>query len=213
MAIVYSTRVIEIAVIQSFIGRPVVNVWHMYNDSEMWGDNPEAAVEDFRDNWQDHMTEMSTSDLVIDSFEWRSLDPADNRLGTVEPDTGKPLTGQVVGNSAPPNVAYLIKKNTANRPRGRRDGRSFICGVPETYVANSGALEGTTATVINGFLSSFYNGISDSSVNWAGDSYPVVLETTPASRAPGTNPVTIGSRRVTSITCDPVVSTQRDRLR
>lgn len=213
MATVYAERVIEIAVIQDFAGRPAVNVWHMYNDSEMWSNNPTAAVEDFRNNWQDHILLIQSSWVTLQEFRWRSLDPSDSRLGTVLPDSGKRTEGAVTGNPAPPNVAYLVKKNTTNRPRGARDGRCFLVGVEEDAVQPNGWLDPTDLQTFDNALQDFYDGISDSSIDWSGDSYPVVLETTAASRAPGTQAVTVNSRRVTSLTMDPRCSTQRDRLR
>lgn len=213
MAIVYSANVIEIAVIQDYAGNRAVNVWHMYHDEEFTGPGNEEIVEDFRNNWQDHVTELQNEEVTVLRFEWRSLDLNDSTVGTVLPDGAKPTTGQVTGEGMSPNVAYLVNKNTTNRPRGARDGRMFLTGVNENVVNNAGVVDPAQRNVWDGYLADFYNGISDSAFGASGDRYPVVLETTAASRAPGTNPVTIDSRRVTSITLDNLVATQRDRLR
>lgn len=213
MALVYSSNVIEIAVVHDYASKVAVNVWHMYHDQEIGDIGQENVVEDFRNNWQDHIMPELNEDVEIIRFDWRSLDEVDQGGGTVLPDPGKPLVGGVVGQGSPPQVAWLVHKNTSNRPRGRRDGRAYLPGVNEAEVFSGGGLAPAKVTTFDAALVDFYNGISDTSANWAGDSYPVVLETTPASRAPGTTPVVIDSRRVTSLSLDSVVATQRERNR
>lgn len=213
MAIVYSNRIIEIAAVGTVGTKPHVNVWHMWFDSELGTDTKVAVVEDFRNNWQDHVMSFLADSYKIQEFAWRSLDTNDASNGVVQPDGVKRTQGALAEPALPPNVALLIEKNTDNRPRGRRDGRSFLGGYPEGRTGQAGELLAADITTINTALAAFYNGISDTSGSASGDRYPAVLETTPASRAKGTTAVTIGSRRVTSITVDPVVSTQRDRLR
>jgi hypothetical protein len=213
MAVVYANNVIEIAAVHAYNGTEAVNVWHMYFDSELGTDTKQAVVEDFRDNWQDHMLDLVHNSVIIQRFEWRSLDVGDGSNGVVLPNGSKATTGLQTGTGSPPNVALLVHKNTSDRPRGRRDGRSFLVGVPESNVDANGSIPTVTQTGYNSFLTAFYNGVSDTSGAPSGDRYPVVLETTAASRAPGSDPVVIGSRRVTSLTIDPLVATQRDRLR
>lgn len=213
MAVVFSNNVIEIAVVQSAAGRPVVNVWHMYHDAEIGADTKQDVVEDFRNNWQDHMMDVQCEDVSIVSFDWRSLDPGDGSNGTVPPDPGKALIGAFLSEMAPVNTALLIHKNTANRPRGARDGRCYLAGVPEGDISADGTLSGAAQSTWLPPIQSFYSGISDITTFGGGDRYPVVLETTPESRAPGSASVTINSRRVTSLTLDAKVATQRERLR
>lgn len=213
MAIVYSENVIEIAVVQDYAGRPAVNVWHMRHDEELASPTLVEVVRDFANNWQDHMTGLQVDGVSVRSFDYRSLDPNDGTVGSLVPDAAKPTTGQISLEGQPPNVALLVTKQTANRPRGRRDGRSFLVGVAETVVNERGIINPPQVTSWQEDVDAFYNGISDTSLDWAGDVYPVVLETTPASREPGDQTVNIGSRRVTSLVVDPLVSSQRDRLR
>lgn len=216
MAIVYAQNVIEIAVKQTYSGRPAVNVWHMFHDQELTGGDKESVVRDFANNWQDHVMGLQVNTVTLDSFDWRSLDPLDGTVGTLTPDPAKNTAGQDTAAGMPPNVAILVHKNTSSRPRGRRDGRCYIVGVSETAADNAGVVPQGGVDFWNDYLSDFYNGISDTGTvvgGWDGDSYPVVLETTPASRAPGTAQVTVNSRRVTSITADALLATQRERLR
>lgn len=216
MATVFSNNVIEIAVIQTYAGAPAVNVWHMYHDQELTGGDKESVVRDFANNWQDHVMGIQDNGVSLLRFDWRSLDVGDGSVGTVTPDPAKRVAGAKTGTGAPPNVALLIHKHTANRPRGRRDGRSYLVGVEGAVVSEAGVLAPAVIASYNGALDAFYNGISDTGTvvgGWNGDSYPVVLETTPASRAPGSASVTISSRRVNSITVDARVATMRERLR
>lgn len=213
MATVYANNVVEIAVIQTYAGRPAVNVWHMEATEEWWPASITDIVRDFANNWQDHVLSMQTPSTTLERFEYRSLDIGNGDVGTLAPDSGKPTVGSFGSNGAPPNVAYLIKKNTDNRPRGARDGRMFLVGVEETVVDPAGIVDATNLNALQGLIDDFYNGISDTGVFTNDGRFPVVLETTPASRAPGTQPVTVNSRRITSLTVDRMVSTQRDRLR
>lgn len=213
MAIVYSNNVIEIAVRMTYDTLPTVNVWHMFNDAELAGATKAQVVEDFRNNWQDHIMPRLNGGVALVDFVWRSLDQDDGSVGVVVPAAGKPLVGGQAAAGLAANSALLVHKRTSNRPRGRRDGRCYLPGALEGDVDTRGFVLAASRNTINTALTAFYNGISDSSANWGGDSYPVVLETTPASRTPGATPVVIGSRRVTSLVLDPRIGTQRERMR
>jgi hypothetical protein len=213
MATVFSSNIIEIAVNQTYFGRPCVNVWHMWFDAELGSDTVEDVVGDFRDNWQDHVMDIQSTSVTLNDFAWRSLDPGSGALGVMEPDPAKSLTGVTTGAPAPPNLALLVNKRTIGRQRGQRDGRSFLVGVVEDYTNGDGTLTAPFVSNAQTALAAFYNGISDTSGSAAGDRYPAVLNTTPASRAPGSQSVVISSRRVDEISLDTLLATQRDRLR
>lgn len=212
MALVYSQNVIEIAVRATISGQPHVNVWHM-RQAEGTNVGDGGAAQDFANNWQDHILNFLNNNYVLQDFAWRSLDPDDNNLGVIQPDPVKKTVGVGADDPMPAQVAFLIHKNTANRPRGRRDGRAYIGGVPEGVADGRGTVVAANVTAINGHLLDFWNGVTDDPIASDVDRELVVLETTPESRAPGTLPVIIGSRRVTSLTCDSLLATQRDRLR
>lgn len=213
MAIVYVPNTIEIAVIQTYANKPIVNVWHMGYETDIGDRDLSDVVEDFAGNWQDHVLLLVDSGLTLQRFEWRCLDPNDNQVGVTQPISGKPTVGGQAGTGMPPNVAMLVHKNTSNRPRGRRDGRCFLAGVQEGFVGEDGTIGSTELASFNGVLEDFYNGISDTGTFTDLERWPVVLETTALSRDPEAPPQTISNRRVTSITLDQLVATQRDRLR
>lgn len=210
MAVVFVENVVEIVVAARYGLVPIVSVWHMYSEEEGVV-NDEALVQDFANNWQDHIVPQLSQAYDLDAFEWRSLDPDDTNAGVILPDPLKPVTGITpVGDAAPGNVAALVHKNTSNRPRGRRDGRCFLPGVTEGQVGPDGTLSNAAIDGYNAALEDFYNGVTDSSGVGAATNIRV-LETTPASRAPGNQVVVIGSRVVSSLSIDPIVGTQRDR--
>lgn len=211
MAIVYSTDIIEVAIRAEHAGRPVVNVLHLFNDET--GGNDLSKVEDLRNNWQDHIVPALSSAYTVLDFAWRSLDPDDNNVGIVTPDPAKTVTGGGQTTNAPPNVAYLVHKNTASRPRGKRDGRIFLAGVGETTVDAAGNLESGQQAAWNTVLATFLSGINDTGFTGGAGSGLVVLEVPPAARVPGTAVVNVDSRAVVSLTMDAKVASQRDRLR
>jgi len=211
MAIIYADQVTEIAIRATYAGRPVVNVLHFYNDEGIQTDSEKAR--DIMDNWQDHILSRLTDGYALIDAVWRSLDRDDTNQGTITPDPAKPLSGGIAEEGCPPNVAYLVKKITNNRQRGQRDGRMFLAGVPEGGVTESGALVAAYATDTNTAITAFLDGVNDDGFGVGGGSGLVVLNTTPASRLPGTNEVDLTFRTVSELVLDPLVSTQRDRLR
>jgi hypothetical protein len=213
MAVVFAENVIEVAVIGTYAGRPTANVLHIGSEEGVNASDADAVL-DFANNWQDHIVPLQTGAYTLLNFEWRSLDPADSNVGTLPPVAGKPINGAAAASvGAVPSVAYLIRKNTANRPRGRSDGRIYLPGVPEDQVDNAGVLSSAQRNNVVTGIDAFYAGVTDNPIGSDVNRWLVVLETTPLSRAPGTQSVTVGSRRVTSLTVDQKVATQRRRLR
>jgi hypothetical protein len=214
MAKMRSQNVVQIAVEGTLVGKPHVNVWHLYSD-EGQGNSDLDAVQDFANNFQDHIVPEMTNIYNLVGFNWLSLDPDDNNVGTLAPDPAKPVTGAHTGIVSPPNVAVLIHKNTSNRPRGARDGRSFMSGIPENLVGPEGALTAAYKAAWDAALQLFLDGVTDSLGGQLNpiERYPVVLETTPLSRAPGSQEVIVNSRKITQLVVDALAATQRDRLR
>lgn len=211
MAIIYADQVSEMAIRATYAGRPVVNVLHFYNDEGAKTD--EVMARDVLDNWQDHIMGRVVQDYALIDAVWRSLDRNDTNQGTITPDPAKPLSGGIADAGAPPNVAYLVKKITNNRQRGQRDGRMFLAGPPEGGIGADGTVQAQYATDTNAALALFLDGVNDDGFGVGGGSGLVVLNTTPASRLPGTNEVDLTYRTVGDLVLDPKVSTQRDRLR
>lgn len=211
MAIIYADQVTELAIEATYAGRPVVNVLHFVNDESAVNDATKAK--DFLDNWQDHIVGGFDQALTLTGARWRSLDRDDLNQGTLTLDQAKPLGGSVAGTGAPPNVALLVKKQTENRQRGQRDGRMFLAGVPGANLFDDGSLSGAFRTSMQTRMNDFLNGVNDTDISQAAWSGLVVLNTTPASRLPGSGEVDLTYRRVSALTVDAKVASQRDRLR
>lgn len=211
MAIIFAQNIIEIAMRHTYGGNPSVNVLHVFNDEGLSSDADTAR--DVLDNWQDHIIPMTDDSFLLLEASWRSLDPDDLNQGTLAPDSAKPVNGTGGGDGMPPNVSYLIKKGTANRQRGQKDGRIFLGGVIRSLVDENGLINSTGQSSFLSGLDAFLNGVNDTGAVYDEGQYLAVLNTTPASRVPGTSQVTLTHRMVTSLTLDPKVSTQRDRLR
>lgn len=211
MALVFAQNVCEMAIKATYAGRPHVNVLHFFNDEGAVSDAGKAR--DVLNAWQDHILSFLQSAYVLNSADWRSLDPDDQNSGTLTPDPAKNQAGTQAAPGAPPNVAYLIRKQSENRPRGRRDGRIFLGGVNENAVTDAGVIIPEFFDAINVDLGEFIDSVNDDVFGAGGGSGLCVLETTPASRAPGTQQVTVSSRPIIGLAVDQLVSTQRDRLR
>lgn len=122
-------------------------------------------------------------------------DGADPIVGT---DTGS-IAGSRSGESPSPNVAVLIHKRTAAGGRRNR-GRMFVpWGVTDAEVNEDGTLLGTVISPWNGALNSWRTLLTTASLP------PVVLHSVGLTLPGVPTPIT-------SMTVDPVVSTQRRRL-
>ncbi len=211
MAQIFAQNIIEVAIRHEYGGRPAVNVLHVFNDEGTSSDADTAR--DVLDNWQDHVLDLMDSDVSLIGASWRSLDPDDTNQGDLAPDPAKPVVGAGGGDGMPPNVAFLVKKHTANRQRGQRDGRMFLVGVPRAQIFENGSINSTFVATAGAALGDFLSGVNDAGAIYDQGQYLAVLNTTPASRVPGGPPVTLTHRMVNQLTLDPLVSTQRDRLR
>lgn len=119
------------------------------------------------------------------------------------PNTTGPFAELPVGaagtqgpNSAPPNVALLIEKVTGAGGRSGR-GRMFWPGVPEGVVDTGGLIAGASLTQFQNACTAFLAAVQ-------ADGHELIL----LHSTPGPLPIVINALNV-----DPVVATQRDRLR
>jgi hypothetical protein len=120
--------------------------------------------------------------------------PNDTGPSVLEP-ANEPGTGGTGGAAAP---AFLIHKNTLLGGRAGR-GRFFLPGVPETAVGPGGVLASGVVTAVNTALNAFWGDMATADLGL------VLLH---AEGSPITTPTIIES-----LTCDPVVGTQRRRQR
>ena len=113
-------------------------------------------------------------------------------------EIGATVNGEHAGVGAPPNVAYLVQKQTASGGRAGR-GRMYIPGVPEGEVTAAGVLSSTVRNGLSAGLEAFATAFE------AVGCSPVVLH------QPGSPLLT--PTEITNFLVSPSVATQRQRLR
>lgn len=141
-----------------------------------------------------------TINLVQTEVEWKDT------AGSAPPVVGVSTAGAGPGTNTstallPANSAFLVHKRTASGGRRGR-GRMYFPGVDETEVDNLGALSSATRTAWSTALAAWLAAIAAV----AGVDSMVLLHGPGLTIPPVPTPVT-------SLTLDPVIATQRRRLR
>ena len=113
-------------------------------------------------------------------------------------EIGASVNGEHAGVGAPPNVAYLLKKITADGGRAGR-GRLYVPGVPEAQVDSAGLLTSTVRNGLDAGWEAFAAAFVAEAIGF------VVLH---QDGSPISTPSPI-----TSLVVDNRVATQRQRLR
>lgn len=106
----------------------------------------------------------------------------------------------------PQNSAYLIEKHTG-APGRRNKGRMFWPAIGEARVDHLGNVAGATVTALQAAMTGLLTNLSGGSSGVYPNTPMVLLHSTPKVGVAG--PPTL----VTSLVVDPVISTQRQRLR
>lgn len=115
------------------------------------------------------------------------------------------------GTVLPSNCAVLIHKHTAGAGRGR-SGRMFWPGVPESAADAGGVLS-------EAYFGDMASGVSDLYTSWnAGDELPGLYLNHGPTKDPGSDPPTYTppvelQTSITGFSLDPVIATQRRRMR
>jgi len=140
-------------------------------------------------SWRDSFDVVTSNDCVFLRAEIRTSDDL------VFVSTGIAASGTVGGGMAPPNTAYLLRKVTALGGRKHR-GRSYVPGVPRSYIDGAGGLTTATTAAVQGGADDFlaFLGAADVSMQ--------LLHT--GTETPD---------EVTAWQADHLVATQRRRLR
>lgn len=170
----------------------------------------------------DHLTPVQVNDFTWDHVEWVDLDDEDGSTGSTQDGTGG-VTWQDAGNITtapmPGNVSVLVNKSVT-AARGRRNGRLYVCGVPEADTADA-----SPNSLSGGQLTVWQDACDDllASINQDGDPFSsftsrlcVVHILTRAAPLPGQelgSPLTGDSRDVSALSVQGMLATQRRRLR
>lgn len=154
----------------------------------------DAAASDMGGAFLGNMLEHLTSTVTLARTEVKFGPSATGPTG-VYTSSG---TGGVGTAQAPPNVAYLVRKNTSLGGRAGR-GRLFLPGPPEDQIQSSGLLVSGAISGVQADLDAWWAAMVADQLN------PVVLH---GSGSPLTTPTVI-----TSFTIDSRCATQRQRNR
>lgn len=159
-----------------------------------------AIATDCATAFKEVVSEIFSNQFTLTSTEvtFQDVDPGPPSIGVSSLSQVGPGTDPVM----PQNNAYLIHKRTAVGGRSGR-GRMFMPGVGEGAVNTIGQLTGAIQTSINTSLADF---LADLAAAGSVISMVILHDDSGAGAA-------LPPYAVTSLTVDPVISTQRRRLR
>ena len=172
--------------------RPAVNIWDL---SAPDGTFPTTVAENL---WNAHgqsiLAALSASVTQVKATAQEAVSKSYGEFtGSVAGSQGAAMT--------PANTAYLVHKIPASGPR-RTYGRAFIPGPVETDVDAAGNLTQTRIDVMNTETEDFHDLIKAFGAGW---DLGMIRFTTGG--------VFDSFRPLASLSCDPVVATQRRRMR
>lgn len=177
----------------------IVNVLHATHGADV---TPQQVARDVLNNWQDHIINgFLSNNYVLQGARWRNRDVEDGETGYLIPDPAKATTGVSTGAAPPPNVAWLVKKSIVTTA-GKRAGRMYLPAGTETEIDEDGRMTSALKTSIDAKLALFFAGVDDSD-----QARLVVVHGTGVDS--GDKP----HSDVSGLSVDPIVATQRRRLR
>lgn len=209
-----------------FGGRQVVNVWDIRIDTTGSSMDRGDAIEDqaaiLIENTTDHISPLLVNDMEWKDVAWVDLDDEDGSTGSTSSGTGGinwPDAGNVTTAPIPGNTAVLVTKQVPSA-RGRRNGRSYVCGIPEADTSDPDP-NSLTGGALTAWQTAWDNWID--AVNQDGDPFLgyssrccvvhiLTREPSDPGDPPGA-PLTGESHDITSLAVQGKLATQRRRLR
>jgi hypothetical protein len=218
-------RVCRFTVNGHFMDRKVANVIDMTIDTTGVITNRADAISDqcgvLLNQWHTDILPSLSILYFADSVSWLDLNSEDGSVGSRTTSGGHtwPAAGGDSLSPMPGNVSALVHKSTTSA-RGARQGRMYLPGVtePETQSTTPNTLDPTVVTALNTKLSAFLGNINQSSPGDGYSSDMVVVHILtraplePGQKPPG-SPATGNSSKVSGMTVDTRLATQRRRLR
>lgn len=165
--------------------------------------------------WNDHIMPLQSNDLRLLNVSWTDLDTADGSTGetSVGIDTAAwPTDGGSNIQSMPGCVAALVRKSIEGG-RGRKNGRMYVCGVPDnaTAVDFPNTMVAAVLALWEAGVDAFLARVNEHQAAPAYQPELVVVHVT--ERDAEGHPTAGDFRPVTALTVDPTLATQRRRLR
>jgi hypothetical protein len=176
--------------------RPFANVFHV----ELLGVTPPLADEAASQLYAAYAATFGRHQMdnwVYDSCSYVDLRTADGDSGTWAPTSTSNGAGSGAG--APPQVAALVRW-AALGGRATRSGRSYIPGIDEGSISDEGVITG-------GLQDGITDDANDFIAALAADDLGLCIVSVVGESTIGT------VRTITGGTCQPVVATQRRRIR
>lgn len=176
----------------------------------------DSAVNDVNSHvshwWQSNIINGNYQGCTYLGAHWIDLDSSTGPTGDIGPSGSDPTSGSVAVTLLPPNSAALIHKHSG-AARGSKQGRLYWPLVAESDVDNQGIFISAARTASDarwGALLSVINGYSNPPVVQS-----LALRTVHVHKPDKTDPSTWtwSSSTVTSLTTDPLLGTQRRRMR
>lgn len=155
---------------------------------------------------------MCTSDVALTSLDIK-LGP--NDVGEQYSQGVGPFAGAVGGTSLSPGSAVIVEKNTGMGGR-RGTGRMYWPGVYDAWVDDDGALGSGIAAQIDGFMATLFTDLDTRGVPMFllhSPSYTWELQNGRPRRVYAALDTAGEPTGVTSLSVDPIIGTQRRRLR
>lgn len=214
MALLVVGGICRFAINQRYQGHQVVNLLDMDLNMGVTGDREQAIPDQAKiiaKQWKLDIFPSLANSLTLESVSWVDLDTDHGSTGEFAGDADVPLPVAAAGgpNGQPGNVCILVRKNTTSG-RGTKAGRMYVCG---------GAEEGTDSADPNRIKSSFVTSYNAAFATWkdnveqnGGGPGPLAYD----SHIHVVHVPKIGdpsSSSVTSLIVDPLLATQRRRLR
>lgn len=205
---------------QELEGNNIANIIDCQVDTTGSSMSREEAIEQLAgviiDAWGAGPLSYQVNDLSLVSVSWVDLDEADGSTGT-RTTTGTytlPVTGDSVGAPLPANTSVLVKKTLATGGRAHRSGRMFIAGFPEDATAtdNGNRLDTAVATGVQTVMDTFLEDLVQTDP--LGTQYASEMVVVHVTARDGDGHPTAGDyRAVGDLVVDPLLATQRRRLR
>lgn len=207
-----SDNVTEVAIIGRLTNlRKVVTVWHFKREEE----DPAESARDILNNWQDHILDRTPNNYTVEGARYRDRNVVNGVVGFIAPDPGKDLVGGLSGETMTPNVSRLVHKDIETTV-GERAGRFYWYGVLEANANEDGLYGDTSLGLDQAALDAFFNGLDGSEITEGSiqvvhaPRQEVDSEGEPVG-PPESTEATVD--KITGLRMDPVVATQRRRLR
>lgn len=168
------------------------------------------------DAWQDQIVEFLPNNYTFLGTAFLSLNSAEGNSGVIGPTAGKPIVGSSSTTSQTPNTAFLVTKLGSGGGRRARTGRMYLPPPLEADIDEDGRLSGPALVSAQGNLTEFYDIVKsfDYAPNDATATYvvPHWFQDDKPADDDGPWPAS-GFSVVTGLRVDPLVATQRRRMR